>query len=63
MDDPFYGWRAYLEGKIEVVTLPGKHLTVFEEPNQRRMAEAILAATAALDPGRPSAPADPPFTW
>ncbi len=44
MDDPLYGWRGWTKGQIEVVTVPGEHLTLFEERNQRRMAEAVATA-------------------
>ena len=45
MDDPLYGWTAYIEGRIHVTTVAGDHHGVFEEANHRLMAEAILAAT------------------
>ncbi len=56
MDDPLYGWRSWTKGEIEVVTVPGEHLTMFEEKNQHRMADAVSLAikrftgTAEQDP-------------
>jgi thioesterase domain-containing protein len=44
MDDPLYGWRSWTKGEIEVVTVPGEHLTMFEEKNQHRMADAVSLA-------------------
>ncbi len=49
MDDPVYGWRNYMQGRIDVVTVPGTHFTLFDEDNQRKMADALLAATATLE--------------
>ena len=44
MDDPIYGWNEWCHGKIEVVTVPGEHLTLFEAENQQRMADAVTDA-------------------
>jgi thioesterase domain-containing protein len=44
MDDPLYGWRASVSGAIEVCTVPGEHLTLFEEANQRRISDAVSQA-------------------
>jgi amino acid adenylation domain-containing protein len=49
MDDPFYGWRRYVKGHVDVVTVPGGHHTLFDEGNQQRMADAILASTARFE--------------
>ncbi len=44
MDDPLYGWRSWTKGELEVVTVPGEHLTMFEETNQHRMADVVSRA-------------------
>jgi amino acid adenylation domain-containing protein len=44
MDDPLYGWPSWVKGKIEIVTVPGEHLTMFEAENQQRMADAVADA-------------------
>jgi amino acid adenylation domain-containing protein len=54
MDDPLYGWRAHTSGAITVSTVMGGHHSMFEEDNQRLMAEAILGSTASLE--QPPAP-------
>jgi amino acid adenylation domain-containing protein len=41
MDDPVYGWRSWTTGRIEVVTVFGEHLKMFQDENQRLMAQAI----------------------
>ena len=60
MNDPLYGWRSHVEGRIAVSTVAGGHHSMFEEDNQRLMAEVILAATAKLEvapaPLTPDAP-------
>ena len=48
MDDPLYGWRSFIEGRIDVVAIEGAHRTMFGDANQRRMGEAILDAAAKL---------------
>jgi thioesterase domain-containing protein/acyl carrier protein len=49
MNDPLYGWRSHIEGRIAVSTVAGGHHSMFEEDNQRLMAEIILVATATLE--------------
>jgi thioesterase domain-containing protein/acyl carrier protein len=46
MDDPLYGWSSWVDGKITVVTVPGEHLRLFDEANQRKIADAIADAIA-----------------
>ena len=48
MSDPQYGWGQYTSGRIDVVNVEGGHRTMFGEDNQRRMADAVLGATAKL---------------
>jgi thioesterase domain-containing protein len=49
MDDPMYGWRSKVAGRIDVTTVSGTHHAMFEEANQRLLAEAILRTTAKLE--------------
>jgi amino acid adenylation domain-containing protein len=44
MDDPLYGWPSWTTGQIEVITVPGEHLTMFDPENQRCMADALAHA-------------------
>jgi thioesterase domain-containing protein len=44
MDDPLYGWPSWSRGPIEVVTVPGEHLKLFDAENQRCMADALADA-------------------
>lgn len=30
---PHLGWEGYVRGKLEVATIPGQHLTIFQEPH------------------------------
>ncbi len=43
-DDPTHGWRDWLEGRLDVVTVDGAHLQLFEGDNPAVMAEAIVSA-------------------
>jgi amino acid adenylation domain-containing protein len=54
MDDPLYGWKDWLHGQIELVTVPGEHLTLFDDANQRRIACAVSHAIDARG-GAPTA--------
>jgi amino acid adenylation domain-containing protein len=51
MSDPNYGWGHYTTGRIDVVNVEGAHRTMFGDENQRRMADAVLDATARLGHG------------
>jgi amino acid adenylation domain-containing protein len=44
MDDPLYGWTPCIDGLIEISTVDGRHLTLFQDDNVRRMAQTIAAA-------------------
>ena len=44
MEDPLYGWRAYVNGQLEVETVPGRHLALFDPSNQRTVAELVSRA-------------------
>jgi amino acid adenylation domain-containing protein len=52
MNDPLYGWRAFVEGRIDVESIPGEHLTMFEEGNCDRIAAAIAPYLARLGKAR-----------
>jgi amino acid adenylation domain-containing protein len=52
MNDPLYGWRAFVEGRIDVESIPGEHLTMFEEGNCERIAAAIAPYIARLGKAR-----------
>jgi thioesterase domain-containing protein len=41
MDDPTKGWRRYIHGRIDVVTVKGGHLDLFRPDNIDRMAQAV----------------------
>ena len=48
-DDPAYGWGPFIRGRIDVVTVPGEHLHMFDEPQiVDRMARLIAEALARL---------------
>ncbi len=49
MDDPLYGWGSFIDGRVQISTVSGDHHGIFQESNQRLMAEAILGATARID--------------
>ncbi len=48
--DPANGWGGFTTGKVDVVPVPGDHLTLMDEPNVRGVAGAI---TAVLRDSRP----------
>jgi amino acid adenylation domain-containing protein len=39
--DPANGWRAMTTGHVEVVTVPGDHLTLMEDPNVAEVAHVV----------------------
>lgn len=41
MDDPLYGWRAFVSGPISLVTVPGHHTALLDGPNQPLIINAI----------------------
>ncbi len=47
-DDPLYGWRAFVKGTIDVETIPGEHLTMFQGSNCERIAAIIAPYLARL---------------
>jgi len=47
MDDPLYGWGAFVRGPIALTTLPGMHTTLLESyANQKTATDAISAHVA-----------------
>ena len=48
MNDPLYGWRAFVDGRIDVESIPGEHLKMFEGDNCERIAVAIAPYIARL---------------
>jgi amino acid adenylation domain-containing protein len=43
MDDPMKGWRRYVRGPIDVITVKGTHLELFRSDNIDVMAKSITA--------------------
>lgn len=52
VNDPLHGWRAFVRGTIDVETIPGEHLTMFQEGNCDRIAAAIAPYIARLGQAR-----------
>jgi thioesterase domain-containing protein len=40
------GWEGFAAGGIQIVTVPGDHVTMFREPGVREIARVITAALA-----------------
>ena len=51
--DPQLGWGRLAAGGVEVHELPGEHLSIFQEPHVRSLAEKL---TACLEASRRAAP-------
>ncbi len=49
MDDPVYGWDAFVRGNIATVTVPGEHLKLLERNNWRTIARAIDLQSARCE--------------
>ncbi|MFJ6436817.1 amino acid adenylation domain-containing protein [Streptomyces sp. NPDC091416] len=56
--DPANGWHTMTTGRVEVVQVPGDHLSLMEEPHVAHVAEAVAALARAEDDGTPH-PAGP----
>ena len=57
-DEAALGWSAVAASGVEVVTLPGNHLTIMREPNVARLADVLRERIAAAElPGRAHRPA------
>ncbi|MYS18008.1 hypothetical protein, partial [Streptomyces sp. SID4982] len=39
--DPLNGWGAMTSGRIQLVRVPGDHLTIMEEPHVAHLAETV----------------------
>src|SRR5256885_1070758 len=48
MDDPTKGWRKWVRGRIDVITVKGSHLELFRNDNIERMATAITSLVDEL---------------
>ena len=48
-DEAALGWSAVAPDGVEVVTLPGNHLTIMREPNVARLAEMLRERIAGAD--------------
>ncbi len=42
-----YGWTAYAQGGLEILPVPGRHLTLFDEENVGALARTLAARLAA----------------
>ena len=45
-EDPRNGWDRFTTGTVEVVSVPGNHLTLMDEPNVRAVARAVTEIVA-----------------
>jgi thioesterase domain-containing protein len=43
--DPENGWGAFTSGRVEVISVPGDHLVMLDEPNVQSVAQAVMDAT------------------
>jgi thioesterase domain-containing protein len=43
VDDEFAGWRELATGKLEVVDIPGGHVSMLSDPQVRALAEQLKA--------------------
>jgi amino acid adenylation domain-containing protein len=43
------GWDAFAAGELQICDVPGGHMTMFEEPNVRILAERLRAVLRSLD--------------
>ncbi len=53
MDDPFYGWGAFVTGNISTMMVPGEHMKLFDRDNWRTIAQALEQHIAYYE-SRPS---------
>ena len=38
---PHLGWEGSIKGQLDLITIPGQHLTIFEEPHVKDFAAAL----------------------
>lgn len=43
-----YGWKSVVSGKIEIIDIPGNHISVFDEENVDQVAEAVRSTLPIL---------------
>ncbi|MFJ4806787.1 amino acid adenylation domain-containing protein [Streptomyces murinus] len=48
--DPCNGWSAMTSGRIRIVSVPGDHLTIMEEPQVARLASTVTELIGSLTP-------------
>jgi thioesterase domain-containing protein/acyl carrier protein len=48
-NDPALGWEEVVRGEIEIITVPGDHMTILEEPHVWKLVEQL---SACLDTSR-----------
>ena len=41
VDDPVEQWKPLAKGGVDVITIPGDHLTIVTEPNVRVLAQRL----------------------
>ena len=46
--DPTLGWKDRVTGRLDVIDIPGTHLSMFDEPNVRILAEEVTEYLADL---------------
>ena len=46
IDDPLGGWSEHVTGEIEVLTVSGDHITIFQEPGVQQLAEQLSLVLA-----------------
>jgi len=52
-DEPALGWSALARGGVEIVRIPGNHLTIMREPHVGALASALGACMVAATSPRP----------
>ena len=50
VDDEFAGWRELATGKLEVVDIPGGHVSMLSDPQVRALAEQLKARLESAQP-------------
>ena len=46
---PHLGWEGYVHGELEVLPIPGEHITIFEEPHVRTLSQKLKNALTNHD--------------
>jgi thioesterase domain-containing protein len=53
--DPHNGWAERTTGHVEVIDVPGDHLTIMTEPHVRAVAEHLTTGRESATPNRNAA--------